>query len=258
MRSTSRHLFAISSLLGVLAIMSHPSPVAAKGDSAMILHTALVKPIKDTDRYSESMGAGADIRWIPRREWMTMSFGGFASIGRSTPSLTARDFYDFHFNLGVKGVSKREAGIMEEIGKAQGAGQGRAQIVGDGVGVRLKVCNQAVTLGKLRFEFAPQFLKCQLRLHAGQNLIEVERLGDIVDAACCKGLDIVLRIVQCADEQNGDSIGPRIVPEPAAHFVPTHLRHADIQQDEIWRDGLGGGDSLCAAQRRARTGRGRT
>lgn len=112
MRSTSRHFLAISSLAVVLAVAGLASPAAAKGDSAMILHTALVKPIKDTDRYSESMGAGADIRWIPRREWMTMSFGGFASIGRATPSLTARDFYDFHFNLGVKSVSKREAGII--------------------------------------------------------------------------------------------------------------------------------------------------
>lgn len=53
-------------------------------------------------------------------------------------------------------------------------------------------------------KFLLQAFQMQMRLHSSFDLLDLERLGDIVNAADMKCLDFVRRIVQSTDKDHGD------------------------------------------------------
>ena len=63
----------------------------------------------------------------------------------------------------------------------------------------------------------------------------LERLGDVVDPAEGEGVHLVEVLVQGADEDDGDAAQGRVGLEVAADLVPVHLRHVDVEEDQVGR-----------------------
>ena len=97
-----------------------------------------------------------------------------------------------------------------------------------------------------------------VRLHPRQDLLELERLGDVVDAAHFERPDLVGRVGQRREEDHRHVLRAILRPEAPADLVAVHLRHGDVQQDEIGRVVLHGLKRLpSVGHRRARRTRAR-
>ena len=88
---------------------------------------------------------------------------------------------------------------------------------------------QQFVLGLLR---APQF---EVGLDARLYFLELEGLGDVVDSTGSKPLYLVLDRIQSAEENHGDVRKQRAGLQPFTYFVAVHLRHIDVQQNQVRR-----------------------
>ena len=68
-----------------------------------------------------------------------------------------------------------------------------------------------------------------------QHLLFLERLANVVDAAGVKCLDLVVRTLKRADEDDGNIVQARVLLELSADLQAGHLRHEDVQQHKIRR-----------------------
>ncbi len=83
-----------------VALLAHEA--RADDGVGMMVDATLIKPLGEDGTVTNSQGAGAEIRMLPRREPMTLSIGGYYALGQPSVAQTARDIYDFHFNVGFK------------------------------------------------------------------------------------------------------------------------------------------------------------
>ena len=87
----------------------------------------------------------------------------------------------------------------------------------------------------MRRELDLQQPQTQVRLDARQHLLFLERLGDVVDGAHPEGLDLVVGALESADEDDRNTLQSIVLFEPSTNVHAGHLRHADIQENEIGR-----------------------
>jgi hypothetical protein len=84
----------------------------------------------------------------------------------------------------------------------------------------------------------------QQRAYPGQQLLERERLDDVVIRATVKALDPILHFVLGSQEEDGRVTGGT---QAAANFETVHAGHENIENDQVWLEGAG-----SAERRRAR------
>ena len=82
-------------------------------------------------------------------------------------------------------------------------------------------------------QFDLQAAKLQVRLDAGVQLFHLKRLGEVIHPADGKGFHLVQLLGERADEDDGNPLELIICFEALAHFVAVHLRHIDVQQDQV-------------------------
>lgn len=98
-------------LTGVLS-----SPAFAGGDEvALVVDGTLIEPLAEDGRVSTSLGHGAEIRFMPNREPVTVSIGGYYALGQLDGDKTMRDIYDFHFDVGFKKERSRDKILIPYI-----------------------------------------------------------------------------------------------------------------------------------------------
>jgi len=79
------------------------SRALAGGDEvALVVDGTLIEPLAEDGRVSTSLGHGAEIRFMPHHEPLTISIGGYYGLGQHDGGKTMRDIYDFHFDVGFK------------------------------------------------------------------------------------------------------------------------------------------------------------
>jgi hypothetical protein len=93
-------------------------------------------------------------------------------------------------------------------------------------------------LGRLPLDGLVVALDAQQRPHPGQQLGLVEGLGHEVVGAGLDGQDPLL-VAAGGDHDHGQERGGRVLAQPAADLVAVHLRHDDVEQDQV-RAALGG------------------
>ena len=87
----------------------------------------------------------------------------------------------------------------------------------------------------------PLMLNGQVSPEAGQDLLLVERFGDIIHSAGFKSLEFVVKAIEGGHENYRDRVGGRVVFETAAGFEPINTGHHDIEEDDV---GKFSGDQL--------------
>lgn len=89
-------------LLATAAVAMLAGEARADDGFAMMVDATMIKPLGEDGTVTNSQGAGAEIRMLPKREPMTMSIGGYYALGQPSMPKTERDLYDFHVNVGFK------------------------------------------------------------------------------------------------------------------------------------------------------------
>jgi hypothetical protein len=104
--------------------------------------------------------------------------------------------------------------------------------------VRLELLEPRIAAGEL------DALAAELEVGAetGVHLLDVERLGDEVDAAGREGLQAIQPIVEGADENHRRSAQALVPDDETTELVSVHFRHADVEEDDIRRIAAGGGE----------------
>src|SRR5215469_7929798 len=87
----------------------------------------------------------------------------------------------------------------------------------------------------------------QDRTHPSYQSLDRERLGHVVVAADREASDSVGGGVAGGEEDDRYLVPRR--PESPAHIEAVHIRHHDVQHDEVWPRGLGLPQRLVAARR---------
>ena len=72
-----------------------------------------------------------------------------------------------------------------------------------------------------------------MRLDAGVQFFHLERLGEVVHPADGERLHLVQLLGEGADEDDGDPLERVVGLEVFAHLVAVHLRHVDVEQDQV-------------------------
>ena len=72
-----------------------------------------------------------------------------------------------------------------------------------------------------------------MRPHARQQLLELERLGDVVDGADLESADLVDRLRQRRHEDDRDVADGGILLEPFACREAVQVGHQHVEQDQI-------------------------
>jgi hypothetical protein len=80
--------------------------------AALIIDATVIQPLGEKGRVSESDGLGAELRFMPEDECMTVSIGGYGALGQPNLDKTLRDIYDFHVNVGVKKEHDRDSHLV--------------------------------------------------------------------------------------------------------------------------------------------------
>ena len=77
----------------------------------------------------------------------------------------------------------------------------------------------------------------QMGTHAGHQLAQAERLGDVVVGAGIEAADgVSLAVNRGQHDDRGRDLGPAHLP---AQLAPVAVRQADVQQDDVELPGLG-------------------
>ena len=80
-----------------------------------------------------------------------------------------------------------------------------------------------------------QAAELQVRLDTRVQFFHLKRLGDVIHPADGKRLHLVEVLVEGADEDDGNSLERFIGLQVLAHLIAVHLRHIDVQQDQVRR-----------------------
>ena len=72
-----------------------------------------------------------------------------------------------------------------------------------------------------------------MRFDTRVQFFHLKRLGDVIHSAGGKRLYLVQLLGESADEDDGNPLELVIRFEVFAHFVAVHLRHIDVQQDQV-------------------------
>mmetsp|Transcript_22755 Transcript_22755/g.67747 ORF Transcript_22755/g.67747 Transcript_22755/m.67747 type:complete len:285 (-) Transcript_22755:223-1077(-) len=75
----------------------------------------------------------------------------------------------------------------------------------------------------------------QLRLHAREHLLRLERLADVVARPCLQPLDDVLGRRLAGDHDDGRRDARRQTAHLSAHLVPAEVRQRHVEQHELHR-----------------------
>ncbi len=79
-----------------------------------------------------------------------------------------------------------------------------------------------------------------MRFHPGAYFLELERLGYVVHRAHVEGPHFVQGFAQGRQEQHGDLAQLVVLLQAPTDLVAVHLRHHDVEEDEIrWLTGSG-------------------
>ena len=142
----------------------------------------------------------------------------------------------YHLGLDLVHVADQRHGL--EAGK-QGSQRG-PQIVDDHVG---QVVAQALQLLELPVAFSEFRCVAQLAVagallaqagpDAGAQQGGVERLGQIVGRPHLDAAHDAVRFVQGGDHDDGQPLRPGVVLDARKHLIAVHVRHHDIQQDDV-------------------------
>jgi hypothetical protein len=81
----------------LLVILSYGTARADEG-AALVLQGTMLAPVGEKGRVSSSYGWGAEIRIVPD-DPLTMSFGGYAVVGRPDGGKEMRDVYSFTYDV---------------------------------------------------------------------------------------------------------------------------------------------------------------
>ncbi len=107
------------------------------------------------------------------------------------------------------------------------------RVIGEHAVFLFAALKQCGALRDQGLEGAPQLGELQMGLDARADLIDVEGLGDVVGGADPKALELVLYLVDDGDEDHRDALAPGRGLDASADLVAVHLRHQDVEQDEI-------------------------
>jgi hypothetical protein len=91
--------------------------------------------------------------------------------------------------------------------------------VRDHVGERVALFVQFLETGQALLEGKRFAAQLQMGADSGVDLLELEGLADVVDAAGLEGTDFVGGVGECADEEHRDVAPARVGLEAAADFV---------------------------------------
>lgn len=75
--------------------------------------------------------------------------------------------------------------------------------------------------------------------YAGAQLVDIDRLGEIIDTAGFKRPHHVLRLGEAGHENHRDLGDRRIRLQPRASVKAVHAGHDRVEQDDIRRDAIG-------------------
>ena len=78
-----------------------------------------------------------------------------------------------------------------------------------------------------------QAAELQVGLDTRVQFFHLERLGDVIHPADGERLHLVQVLVEGADEDDGDPPEVFIGLQVLAHLIAVHLRHVDVQQDQV-------------------------
>ncbi len=138
----------------------------------------------------------------------------------------------------------------EELGGAEGGGEGVVDFVGEGGGelaegfLPMLAEHALVELvdGELHFDalfqLVLELLDAEGGAGAGEEFGLFDGLGEVIMAADLESADLVLHFKFGGEEKDGDVAGVLVGLEAAADFEAVHLGHHDVQNDDI--DGLFG------------------
>ena len=101
-----------TSLLAAALLTAVTGTAVAGGDVGMMVDANIVKATGENGLVTNSLGYGGEIRMMPHREPVTVSIGGFYSLGERQAGKVARDLYDFHVNVGFKSERSRGAHLI--------------------------------------------------------------------------------------------------------------------------------------------------
>jgi len=98
----AKHGLAALILSAALTCSLSGRAIAGGEETAIVVDGTMIEPLAEEGRVSTSLGHGAEIRFMPHREAVTISLGGYYALGQPDGGKTMRDIYDFHFNVGYK------------------------------------------------------------------------------------------------------------------------------------------------------------
>ena len=75
--------------------------------------------------------------------------------------------------------------------------------------------------------------KPKLSLHARERFVEIDRLGDVVHRPHAESLELALLGRPSGDENDRDRAGFLVGLQALADFDPVHVRHHDVEQDQV-------------------------
>ena len=103
--------------------------------------------------------------------------------------------------------------------------------------------------GRLLFELDPQSPQFQLRLNAGEQFLDLERLRNEVHRPQLQALYPLDHFRDRTEENDGEvaSLRPRL--ELPINLEPAHARHADVQENQLRQPGCDGSQRLLSATR---------
>jgi hypothetical protein len=94
---------AMRTILFLSVLLLIPAAARAEEPAAIVVDATQILPKEGV--HAGATGVGAELRFVPDDECMTMSIGGFAAAG-DTGDRFRRDVLDVHFQIGVKTKKK--------------------------------------------------------------------------------------------------------------------------------------------------------
>ena len=98
---------------------------------------------------------------------------------------------------------------------------------------RVRVDQLRGALADPGLQIHPEIPQRQVGPDAGEDLLRLEGLDDVVDRAAGKGAHLVDHLVGRADEDDRNAGGAVVRPEARADLVAVHGRHHHVEQDQI-------------------------
>jgi len=100
MTMTMKNLVAAA--IATLLVSAPLAAAHADDETILVVDGTLIEPLAEDGRVATSIGNGAEIRFLPGRDAITGSIGGYFALGKADGQKTMRDIYDFHVNIGYK------------------------------------------------------------------------------------------------------------------------------------------------------------